>query len=82
VIKPERAKEALESVLTMWEYKKIAKDVYGNTVYAAFFFGEFAGYRYRRSNQEIRQLQKKLGKHVGIRRWIECPEELVVRNPA
>jgi len=62
----------------IWTYEPAGRDVWGRRVYAAYFLGEFAGYRYRRTNQEVRKLQKELGNRIGIRRWVDCPAELVV----
>lgn len=62
----------------MWRYEKFGKDVFGNTVYRAFYFGEFAGYRYKRSRREVEKIRKELGGRVGVPTWVKCPEWCIV----
>lgn len=44
--------------------------MWGRPVWAAYFLGSFAGYRYRRTRREMTKLRKE----YGIREWIDCPE--------
>jgi hypothetical protein len=66
--------------VSLWEYTLVGKDVWGRPVWAAYFLGEFAGYRYRRTKAEIRRLEREYGGRVGIRNWIDCPAELVSKR--
>jgi len=62
----------------VWQYKKFGKDVFGNTVYQAFFLGEFAGYRYKRSRRKGQKIRLALGGKVGVPTWVECMEWCVL----
>jgi hypothetical protein len=57
----------------IWRYTPAGKDVWGQPVWAAYFLGEFAGYRYRRTKGEIKKLEKMYGKGA-VRVWLDCPE--------
>ncbi|RPF42023.1 hypothetical protein EDD75_2244 [Thermodesulfitimonas autotrophica] len=62
----------------VWRYVPAGKDVWGRPVYAAYFLGRFAGYRYRRTAKDFARLRKLYGHDVPASRWEECPEWCVV----
>jgi hypothetical protein len=64
----------------IWRYDPAGKDIWGRPVWAAYFLGEFAGYRYRRTKQELARLRREYGPHVGLREWEDCPEEFLKRG--
>ncbi|MGB9793064.1 MAG: hypothetical protein ACPLTR_10920 [Thermacetogeniaceae bacterium] len=75
-----RAGEARPECMKIWEYKPAGRDIWGRQVWAAYFLGSFAGYRYRRTRREMDRLRKKYGRLVGIREWIDCPEWCLAKN--
>lgn len=58
----------------IWRYEPAGRDIWGNSVWAAYFLTDFAGYRYRRTKQELAKLRKEYGSQVGLREWVDCPE--------
>lgn len=48
------------------------KDIHGRKVYRAYIYGEFDGYRYKRTRQELRRLRNECGKSVNIRTFAVC----------
>ena len=61
----------------VWTYYRYGKDVWGRTVYAAYFMGRFAGYRYRLTQREIERRRQGI-KQLGVPRWVDCPEWCVI----
>ncbi|MBE3585401.1 MAG: hypothetical protein IMW94_04415 [Thermoanaerobacter sp.] len=62
----------------IWRYEPVGKDIWGRPVWAAYCLGEFAGYRYRRTRQELARLRREYGPRVGLQEWEDCPDWCVV----
>ncbi|MBT9260173.1 MAG: hypothetical protein KM310_10565 [Clostridiales bacterium] len=61
----------------VWKYYDYGiKDVWGRKVYAAFFLGKFAGFRYRRTDREMKQIKGGV-KQLGVPRWTDCPVDVL-----
>jgi hypothetical protein len=58
----------------LYRYVPAGRDIWGRPVWAAYFLGEFAGYRYRRTRRDRTRLRKLYGPNVLIAAWEPCPE--------
>ncbi|MBT9259487.1 MAG: hypothetical protein KM310_07000 [Clostridiales bacterium] len=60
-----------------WKYYDYGiTDVWGRKVYVAFFFGKFAGLRYRRTDREMKQIKGNV-QQLGVSRWADCPVDVL-----
>lgn len=59
-----------------WTYKKTNKKTwYGKTVYEAYLFSDFMGWRIKRTKSDIMRLRQQMYGFVGVCEYIEIPYE-------
>lgn len=65
-----------ETYMNPWTYKKTNKKTwYGKTVYKAYLFNDFMGWRIKRTAADIKRLQKQMYGYTGVCEYIEIPYE-------